>query len=357
MFQVRWGCPLNFVDRVVYSLLAHRSRYQRETGVMTVWRYTGQDRESVRSALGRLEAHGLVVEKAEGCWYALCPASEKESWFIWPAKLADAKDWSLRPAYDKLYLPAPKCPLNIRMAAVYSVRAKCGGMVQGIARRLGLDRATVRGMLKKLQAMGTLPDTYFQEAGSKVVRPAPGVKLPADYITAILEKAGIKPANILKLHPKLKGVSAARIEKLVAECLQGYNRQKYEDCSYLLNFKIKKLGIKPVAVAAKPAVDTPPEWLRIYAEMDEGLVALIGSVRTEDVRQPEFWKARVRGCLDYQARDLLVHFGEERLREAARQIPPVYWEDMPGRTFDEKDDQTDNRRMTLEQVRKLIAGS
>jgi hypothetical protein len=63
------------------------------------------------------------------------------------------------------------------------MRLKCGTVVSRIAGRLCLTRVTVRRIIKTLAEH--IPDTYFQEAGAKMMA-TKTVRTPDDNITRVL---------------------------------------------------------------------------------------------------------------------------------------------------------------------------
>jgi hypothetical protein len=357
MCRVTESSPLVFLDRLVYSVVAQRSTYQRWTGSRTLWRLTGIDRASARSVLARLSEYGLVQKKT-GRWYACAPPAAVGDWFQYPAKLAHLPQWFLRLGYDKVYLPAPAARLTIRVFAVHSMMLRCGPKAKTIARRLGLARNTVRDALRKLAKIGPLPDHYFQAAGSKVGARAPSSKLPADYITRILLGAGISAVNVSKLHPRLLGVPAARLEELVNQCSREYDKTKYEDCSYLLGFKIKKLDLKPVMPTFGPTAQArvcPPAWQKLYDELGPGLIKGVRSGVTDEISDPCFWMVRVRRFNQYEVACLRKEFGDDRLGKVIAALEPVYWEDMPGMAYRDRERTALDRRPTFEDLRKILS--
>jgi hypothetical protein len=325
------------VERVVYSFVAYRTRFQRGTGCLTVSSYTGLARETVRRAMKVLAGHGLVAQKG-GRWYAHQPPAACEGWFRQPAKLAKNPHWALRLQYDAVYLPRPGAPLNMRTAVVYCLAAKCRGrdrMKRELARKSGLAYNTVVKVLGRLAALGnSLPDTFFQEGGKKL-KPRSGVAAagqghPQDYISAALVKAGVLPQNLAKVHGLLQGYSPDQVERLIAMS-QGYDRSKYADCSFLLAYKIKQGVVQKVA--------RPPDV----------------QPRCDDVTKREFWDPRVRLYADHYHQELVRKFSPEQLAKVGSRVPAYYWDQMPGATLADRMDRAEEQKISVQDLYNLLS--
>jgi hypothetical protein len=185
----------------------------------------------------------------------------------------------------------------------------------------------VRGIIKTLAEQ--LPDTYFQEAGAKMIA-TKTAGTPDDNITRVLKAAGIKAHNIPKVRPHVEGLTVDTLRRQLQQC-QGYDSERFEDCSYLLVHRIKERGIKPVA---------PVEAARV----------------TTDIEDNAFWEVRIKLWHPYYLDQLAHLYTRQQVMKALEKVPAYYWQDMPGPSAGEKIDQAEAKMMSFDEFRKLVEG-
>jgi DNA-binding CsgD family transcriptional regulator len=328
LFSGSKTCPLSFVDRLVYAFMAFRQGVKPGQ----IARFLGFDPKTVRSSLERLVGFGLIHQR-EDLWYAHQPQGDDAAgWFLYPPRLQKAKHWHQRIGYNKVLLPEPDAPLTIREAAVYSVLATSHPNYQNvktIARRLGLNPRTVRKIMAELKGK-TIPDTYFQKAGVKVVKTTKVTsEVPDDYISRALQATGMKPGRIKTVRTMLEGLSPDTVQKVVSEANARYDRDKYADCGGMIRHIIDKRGLKPV-----PQVEP--------------------DVLCTDIHKDAFWRTRIKMWQPHYKNDLFAEFGQERLEEAVQGLRAYLWQDMPGPGLADKDDQAEAKRMSFNEFRQLV---
>ena len=154
-------------------------------------------------------------------------------------------------------------------------------------------------------------------------------RIPQDHIAKVLREHGVKAGNVAKVRPMLEGLPPDAITRLVREAYHGYDRDKFEDCSFLLAHKIKQKGIKPV-----PAVEVQK--------------------RTSDITDVAFWEARLKLVSQHGLEHVSYKIGLDRLLRVAEKVPAHYYDDQEGPSELQKCEQADAKKLSWAEFLKLV---
>jgi hypothetical protein len=111
---------------------------------------------------------------------------------------------------------------------------------------------------------------------------------------------------------------------------RGYDKARFEDCSYLLAYKIKKGLVQKVT----PVEDIEP--------------------RCDDVTRREYWDPRVQFWSQYYQEEITRQFSRERLAQVGARLPAHYYDEMPGATLLQRMDEAEKRKLPYQDLMKML---
>ncbi len=192
LYTARSRCPLTFKERLVYSVVIYRNRYNKPATQTKIVALTGLRRQTVKECIKTLLYYNLIDE-LRGKLIANKPEGERREWFSWRKQEGG---WTKGLNYMVLRLKESNLPLSVN--AVYwllrSLKKKAKTSRGKIGRMLGLSRAQASKAVKRLEREGLLgveecgrkgfTFTFPSESAPKP-KPAPPTKPKQDKVLEV----------------------------------------------------------------------------------------------------------------------------------------------------------------------------